>query len=179
MSDPLRRAGRLLLCTFLVYGVLVATHRGEFWPFSIYPMFSQAGNPWSRAVVRDVSEADRPPPWTPSSRRNLPGRPFALQSLRISNIDLSNFVSKTDTWTPQRVDGLRSQFSDHLADHTLLVMRVNGRMREGRDSVVVEYVPYVYLHADSSALHPKLRPDAASSSSAVGNRRLASGSRGR
>jgi hypothetical protein len=164
MSDSLRRAGRLLLGTFLVYGLLVATHRGEFWPFSIYPMFSQAGDPWSRAVVRDVSDAGEPPPWTASPLPNVPGEPFALESLQISNIDLANFVSKTDTWTPERVEGLRSQFSDQLSDHTLLVMRVNGRMVEG-DSVVVEYVPYVYLHSDSTALHPKLQPDAAASSS--------------
>lgn len=162
MSPPLRRAGYLLIGTFLIYGLLVATHRGEFWPFSIYPMFSQAGNPWSRAVVRDISDDTRPPPWTPSSRQHLPGEPFALQNLEISNIDLSNFVSKTDTWTPKRVQGLHSQFHASLSDHTLLVMRVNGRMVE--DSVIVEYVPYVYLDSDSTALNPKLRSASTASS---------------
>jgi hypothetical protein len=40
----------------LIYAVLVASHEGEFWPFSIYPMFSQAGNPWTRAMVIDVTD---------------------------------------------------------------------------------------------------------------------------
>jgi hypothetical protein len=151
-----------MLGTLLVYGVLVATHRGEFWPFSIYPMFSQAGNPWSRAVVREVADDERPPPWTSTPRADVPGEPFALEGVEVSNIDLANYVSKTETWTPERVQGLHTQFRDHLADHALLVMRVNGRMTEG-DSVAVEYVPYVYLNADSTALNPKLRPEAPAS----------------
>lgn len=36
----------------VVYGLLVAIHLGEFWPFSIYPMFSQTGNPWTGAAER-------------------------------------------------------------------------------------------------------------------------------
>lgn len=155
MSDPLRRAGLLLLGTLLVYGLLVATHRGEFWPFSIYPMFSQAGNPWSRAVVRDVSEDTAAFDWETVSRADLPGTPFPLRPNDIDNIDLANFVSKTDTWSPRRVDGLRSLFSKHLSDRDLLVMRVNGQMNAD-DSVVVDFVPYVHLSADSAALNPSL-----------------------
>lgn len=155
MSDPLRRAGRLLVGTLLVYALLVATHEGEFWPFSIYPMFSQAGNPWSRAVVRDVSQDTATLHWDTVARENLPGQPFPLRPNGIDNIDLANFVSKTQTWSPPRVKGLRSLFADHLADHDLLVMRVNGRMAAG-DSVVVDYVPYVYMSADSTALRPAL-----------------------
>lgn len=155
MSDSLRRAGRLLVGTLVVYALLVATHEGEFWPFSIYPMFSQAGNPWSRAVVRDVSEDTAALSWDTAARDELPGAPFPLRPNDIDNIDLANFVSKTDTWSPRRVNGLRSLFSDHLPDRDLLVMRVNGRMAAG-DSVVVDYVPYVYMSADSTALRPAL-----------------------
>lgn len=155
MSDSLRRAGRLLVGTLVVYALLVATHEGEFWPFSIYPMFSQAGNPWSRAVVRDVSEDTAALSWDTAARDELPGAPFPLRPNDIDNIDLANFVSKTDAWSPRRVNGLRSLFADHLPDHDLLVMRVNGRMEAG-DSVVVDYVPYVYMSADSTALRPAL-----------------------
>lgn len=155
MRSSLRRAGRLLLWTLVIYALLVATHRGEFWPFSIYPMFSQAGNPWSRAVVRDVSDESSPVQWDTTSLDSLPGRPFALRPNGVDNIDLANFVSKTDTWTPKRINGLRSLLTPHPSDHDLLVMRVNGRMVEG-DSVAVEFVPYVYLSADSTALHPDL-----------------------
>lgn len=50
---PLREV-RLLVGTFLVSGCLLATNLGEFWPFSIYPMFSKAGGAWTRAVVLEV-----------------------------------------------------------------------------------------------------------------------------
>jgi hypothetical protein len=155
--SALRRAGRLLAGTLVVYALLVATHRGEFWPFSIYPMFSQAGNPWSRAVVRDVTDEPTPVRWETVSLDSLPGEPFALRPHGVNNIDLANFVSKTETWTPKRVQGLRSLFTPHYRDRELLVMRVNGRL-VGGDSVAVEFVPYVYLHADSSALRPSLHP---------------------
>jgi len=166
MRSPLRRAGRLLLWTLVIYTLLVATHRGEFWPFSIYPMFSQAGNPWSRTVVRNVSDELSPVQWDTTSLDSLPGRPFALRPHGVNNIDLANFVSKTKTWTPNRIDGLRSLFAEPLSDHKLLVMRVSGQRTHG-DSVVVDFVPYVYMSADSTALHPSLRPNASSFSSAA------------
>jgi hypothetical protein len=159
MSRALHRAGRLLFGVLLVYALLVATHKGEFWPFSIYPMFSQAGNPFSRAVVRDVSTEASSVRWNTAALDSLPGQPFPLRPNGVDNIDLANFVSKTEAWTPKRVKGLQSLFKPHLSDHELLVMRVNGRMVEG-DSVVVDFVPYVYMHADSTALNPDLRRDA-------------------
>jgi len=156
-SSPVRRrAVQAILGTLLVYGLLVATHKGEFWPFSIYPMFSQAGDPWSRAVVRDVSADVDSTKWTPyRSPDRLPGTAFALGPHDIVPIDLANFVFKTDAWTPERVEGLRTMFHDHLDAHTLLVMRVNGRLTSS-DSIAVEYVPYARLGADTTALRPNL-----------------------
>jgi hypothetical protein len=122
-------------------------------------MFSQGGNPWSRAVVRDVSDvpggAERVR-WQPVARaERLPGEPFPLLRHGIDPIDLANFVSKTTTWDTDRLDGLRTMFHDHVGQRDLLVMRVNGRLTED-DSVVVEYVPYVLLRADSTAANPQL-----------------------
>lgn len=156
MSYGLRRASKLLLGTLLVFALLVATHRGEFWPFSIYPMFSQAGDPWSRAVVRDLSSDPSSLRWEAMSLNELPGHPFALRPNGVNNIDLANFVSKTDRWTPQRREGLRSLFRPHLPEHDLLVMRVNGRMIQ-RDSVEVEFVPSVLITSDTTLLNPDLR----------------------
>ena len=51
----IQKSVRITLISFIIYGALVATHEGEYWPFSIYPMFSKAGNPWTRAIVRDVT----------------------------------------------------------------------------------------------------------------------------
>lgn len=149
------RALSALLGTLLVYALLVATHEGEFWPFSIYPMFSQAGHPWSRAVVRDMSDAEAVAWDTVTARDGLPGAPFPLAEHGIDPIDLANFVSKTQTWNTARVHGLRTMFYDQAAERDLLVMRVNGRLA-GLDSVAVEFVPYVLVRADTAALRPDL-----------------------
>lgn len=155
MNKIRRRALATLLGTLLVYALLVATHEGEFWPFSIYPMFSQAGQPWSRAVVRDVSDAETVAWDTLSARDALPGTPFPLAAHGIDPIDLANFVSKSARWDAARVNGLRTMFYDHVPERDLLVMRVNGRLVEG-DSVAVTFVPYVFVRADTAAVNPLL-----------------------
>ena len=154
-SSVRRRARRALLGTFFVYALLVATHLGEFWPFSIYPMFSQGGNDWSRAVVRSVPDTLDPDWRTATRAERLPGTGFPLTPHGIDPIDLSNYVSKTDAWTPERTTGLRTMFGDETERHTFLVMRVNGRLTE-RDSVVVEYVPYALVQDRGVTLNPSL-----------------------
>lgn len=155
MKNTRRRARAALLGTLLVYVLLVATHAGEFWPFSIYPMFSQAGHPWSRAVVRDVSDVD-PVAWdTLSAPDALPGTPFPLAKHGIDPIDLANFVSKTTAWNAARISGLRTMFYDQVSERDLLVMRVNGRL-VGSDSVAVAFIPYVLVRADTASANPLL-----------------------
>jgi hypothetical protein len=155
MSPTTRRAGRLLFGTLLVYALLVASHAGEFWPFSIYPMFSQAGDPWSRTVVRDVTADSSALRWTSYDRQALPGTPFPLARTRgIRSNDLSAFLAGTDTWTPDRIEGLRRFFYPRLSGHDLLIMQANGRMRPRDDSVAVEYVPVVYLSRDTTLFPP-------------------------
>lgn len=154
------RSVRVLVGTLIVYALLVAPHEGEFWPFSIYPMFSQGGNPWSRAVVYDVTdnlgESGEPLAWeTVQDEDALPGKPFALGDHSIDPIDLSNFVSKTEIWHAERVQGLRQMFHDHVGQRDLLVVRVNGRIT-AQDSVVVEYVPYALLRDEDTELHSDL-----------------------
>ena len=152
-----RKALRILTGTLIVYALLVASHRGEFWPFTIYPMFSQGGQPWSRAVVRDITASPDVLRWEPSSAAALPGQPFPLIRHGISPIDLANFVSKSTKWDSARVTGLKQMFYDQMQQRSLLVMRVNGRLDES-DSVRVEFVPYVFLSSERTALHPRLRP---------------------
>lgn len=154
-SRASRRASRGLLVTFLIYTVLVAAHLGEFWPFSIYPMFSKGGNPWSRAVVREVPP-DWPADWRSYSATDLPGDAYPLLEYGVDPIDLSNFVSKTKEWSPERVEGLRRMFySDDFDEEQLLVMRVNGKITEA-DSVVVEFVPYALVNRTGAVLNPML-----------------------
>lgn len=150
-----RKSLRIVAATLVVYAVLVTTHMGEFWPFSIYPMFSQGGNPWSRALVRDVSR-ETLSSWAPVDLAHLPGEPYGVLEQGVDPIDLANFVSKTQTWDEERIAGLRRMFdADRLDDRRLLVMRVNGRLKNG-DSVVVECIPYVLLEQQASSLHPDL-----------------------
>jgi hypothetical protein len=122
-----RRAARSLAGTFVVFALLVATHLGEFWPFSIYPMFSSAGNPWIRSLVHeidhDVSDAEV---WRPGGPSDLPGDVLPLQSHGIFQNDLSNFISKTSDWTPERIRGVETMFSHLETDRRFVVYRVRG-----------------------------------------------------
>lgn len=153
--SPYPRARRVLVGAFIAYGLLVATNLGEFWPFSIYPMFSQGGNSWSRSAVRDVTDVDSLT-WESHEAAELPGEPYPLLDHGIDPIDLSNFLSKSNRWDERRVGGLRTMFAaNSLDDRRLLVMRVNGRITP-EDSVTVEFVPYAILSTESTSLHPAL-----------------------
>jgi hypothetical protein len=142
----------------MVYAILVATHLGEFWPFSIYPMFSQAGKPWSRTVVRDVSGAPSAQRWTTVGRSDLPGSAVPLAQYGIAPEDIANFVSKTKTWNTARLAGLQKVFTiSQLGDRDLLVMKADGRLDEN-DTVSIQFTPYVWVNADTVLLNPTLAP---------------------
>lgn len=147
-----------MAATLVVYGVLVATHLGEFWPFSIYPMFSQAGKPWSRSIVRDLS--DETPRdgtlWTSVGSETLPGKPVSLKQRGVDPIDLANFVSKTASWDENRVEGLRTMFrADQLGSEKLMVFRARGSMNT-EEAVVLSFEPYVLLHRQGAEINPRL-----------------------
>lgn len=149
------RSSRTLIGTLLVYVVLVATHRGEFWPFSIYPMFSLAGRPWARTVVRELPPGVTLDDWRPRPLEDLPGRPFPLRPAGIDAIDLSNYVRKTEHWNADVARGLERMFHDQLEEHRLLVVRVDGRLEEG-SSVVVSATPVALMDRDGVTLDPAL-----------------------
>lgn len=152
---PLKRARNTLIVTFLAYALLVATNLGEFWPFSIFPMFSQGGIPWSRAVVRDVSDDPESVRWGRITAAELPGDAYPLLEHGVNPIDLANFVSKTRSWHEERVDGLRRMFGeDELARRRVLVVRADGELIG--DSVAVTFVPYALMLSDTTLLHPDL-----------------------
>lgn len=145
MNSFQKKSTRYLIGVFLIYGLLVAPHEGEFWPFSIYPMFSQAGNPWTRALVRDVTETPDSLKWKTTDLQNLNGSPVALQDYGVDQIDFANFVSKTKEWTPKRMQALQVMFGkENIKDRELMIMKVNGRL-VGDDSVTVEAVPLLLV----------------------------------
>ena len=154
------RAARVLVLTLAVYVLLVATHEGEFWPASIYPMFSVAGRPWTRALVRDVAALPDSARWQVTDLDGLPGRAVVLPDLGIDPIDFANFLSKTRTWDDARVGGLRALFTEAvLRTRQLMVYKVRGHLAEG-DSVVVEATPFLLLSGEGTARNPDLPPEA-------------------
>ena len=155
---PYHKSVRVVGATLLVYALLVATHLGEFWPFSIYPMFSQAGNPWTRAVVRTVPATPDAHTWDAVPFADLPGQPFPVVPKGISQNDVSNYVSKTDTWTEQRIRGFRSLFgNDYDFSKPLLIMKVRGALKN--DAVSITATPVMRLEKDTTLFSPSLSPD--------------------
>ncbi len=154
--SEMHRSMKIIGIILIIYAVLVATHEGEFWPFSIYPMFSQAGNPWTRAMVLDVTEADDEAYWHSQTLDNKAGSPVALRNFGVDQIDYSNFMTQTENWTPERRDALRAMFGSHrIGDQHLLAAKVHGEI-VGEDSVVVRIEPFLLITADSVYKNPLL-----------------------
>jgi hypothetical protein len=157
-----RSSIRIIGATLLLYAVLVATHLGEFWPFSIYPMFSQAGNPWTRTLVRELPEDPDGVSWTAVRLDSLPGTPFPVVEHGLNQNDISNYVSKTSDWTDQRIRGFHSLFAKtHDFTHPLLVLKVRGTLTG--DSVSTEATPVMLLERDTTRFRPSIQVSADSS----------------
>lgn len=128
-----------------LYGGLVASHRGEFWPFSSFPMFAKAGRVWTRATVRDVGDDVHGVRWSDVEQRELPGRPFPLGAASVDQNDLSALISSGG----DRLDGARRSvlerwFRDVRGDRHLVIYAVRGSLDDdGR--VQVRYRPVARL----------------------------------
>ena len=97
----------ILLATLALNVILVATHEGEFWPFSIFPMCSQAGNPWSRGVLERIENKNDSTIWDNKTISEIEHRVVSLDSIGVDAIDYANFVSKTENWNQKRIIALR------------------------------------------------------------------------
>lgn len=154
--DIQRKAFRLFITIFLIYGFLVATHEGEFWPYSIYPMFSQAGKTWTRSMVRDVSEVqinDSTIEKTITELEKLPGKPFPMNKVGINQNDVSNFIEKAEDWNEVKFRGMRKLFETELEHRELLIYKVQGKLSgEASDSVIITYTPFLMLNKERSIL---------------------------
>jgi hypothetical protein len=153
-----RKAIKIVGGVLAIYALLVASHKGEFWPFSIYPMFSQAGNPWTRAMVRELPNDPERVSWEAADLSSLPGSPYPVEEHGINQNDVSNYVSKTTEWTPQRLRGFRSLFArNHDFARPLLVLKVRGTLQG--DSVWVQATPFMLLEQDTTRFSPESRLD--------------------
>ena len=154
--EAFKKHKKILLWTLVVNIVLVATHLGEFWPFSIFPMFSQAGKEWSRGVVEQVSDSSRSDLWQTKSITEIEDRILPLKDYGIHEIDFANFITKTKVWNEKRLNGMRSTFQ--IAQHPgemWLATRVRGYMND-QDSVVIEAIPMILFTADTTIKNPHL-----------------------
>ena len=149
-----RRARCALLLLLGLYVLTCAAHAGEFWPFSIYPMFSRAGHPWTRALVREVEQVPDSL-WAAREISALPGRQVALRDIGVFQNDLANYTAKTARWNQASVEGLASMFAAvDLGGRDLILYRVDGGIA-GRHPQV-SATPILCLTADGARLNPAL-----------------------
>jgi hypothetical protein len=143
--NPTRKIIAILSIVMIVQAAFLATHEGEFWPFSIYPMFSKAGREWTRVVVRDVSDLPPDSVWRRADPESLPGQQVALRQYGGETIDASDFVNKTANWTDSRRQAFVKLLGQEKAgDAVWLVFRVRGHLTE--TSVVVTAEPLFLIH---------------------------------
>jgi len=155
-TEQTKRGIKVIGIILLIYAVLVATHEGEFWPFSIYPMFSQAGNPWTRAMVIDVTDVPDEIMWQLQNPDQKTGPPVSMREIGVDQIDYSNFISKTEDWTGSRRDAVRLMFGpDNIGNSRWMAAKVHGKMI-GSDSVAVTIQPFLLVTADSVYMNPLL-----------------------
>jgi hypothetical protein len=153
---PRRRALHAVSCTLAVYALAVLAHSGEFWPFSIYPMFARAGQPWTHALVIEV-DRDGQRDWGPWRLNALPGAVYPALSAGVKAKDLSQVVRLTADWTEERIVQLRNLFGVPLsAGSTLMILRVDGRLSRAAE-VEVEATGVILIAPDGNELNPQLR----------------------
>lgn len=146
----------ILIVTLLINALLVATHEGEFWPFSIFPMFSQAGNPWSRAVVQQVDSVNDSTIWNTKPLSEIENRVISLDSIGVDAIDFANFVSKTKNWNQKRVQALRDLLNiEERPGANWIATQVKGSLVDD-DSVVVEAIPLIMVTKDTTYYNPNI-----------------------
>lgn len=151
-----KKGMKIIGISLLIYGLLVATHKGEFWPFSIYPMFSKAGQPWTRAIVLDVTDLSEGEIWQTRTLHDLSVEPVPIGDFGIDQIDYSNFMSKTDNWTESRRNALQRMFGpENVGQQRWMASKAHGELI-GTDSVAVRIVPFLLVTADSVYTNPNL-----------------------
>ncbi len=156
VAGAYRRTRCALAVVLVLYAALVGTHAGEFWPMSVFPMFSRAGQPWTRAVVREL-EATASVAWdTLQAPTALPGQPFPLNTTTLDPVDLINFITRPEPWDARRRQTLQQLFGPELEGCRLLVLQVQGA--PNAEGVQLRYVPILVLTADSVQTHPALQP---------------------
>jgi hypothetical protein len=154
-----RRAMQAVGAVLLVWALTVLPHHGEFWPFSIYPMFARAGQSWTNALVIEVDPQGPhgATPWGPWRLDQLPGAIYPAKVAGVSALDLAQMVKLTSEWTDDRVGLYRKLFARALLDgRSLLLVRADGHL-SGTGAAEVELTGLLLLEPDGHTLNPQLR----------------------
>lgn len=156
-SNEAFRGLKVLGFLFLLSCVLVASHKGEFWPFSIYPMFSQAGNTWNRALLIEVSTDDTTGIWETKPIHSIDKNSVvSVKELGVDQIDYSNFISKTKDWTPGSIAALKTLFPESaLQGKRVIAAKATGKLA-ANDSVSVVITPMFLISTDTVRVNPKI-----------------------
>lgn len=155
--SPQKKSMRAVGMVFTVYALLCATHLGEFWPFSIYPMFSSAGEPWSRAVVTALE-----PDWSPGQvwqnvgMDDLLGELVPLEQYGVAQKDLASYLGRTQQWDVRQIEDVSSLFERYpTQDKHLLLYKVRGQLAAD-DSVSIEAIPVLLIAGEAAYPNPEL-----------------------
>lgn len=147
-----RRIVRVLVLLVTLYAILVTTHAGEFYPMSIFPMFSQAGKPWTRIVVRELAETDTLHWDAVEDQEFLPGQAFALKTTGIDPVDFGHLVLGLHAQDSLRLAALQRLGRTYFEGRRLLVLQVQGRLAAG--DVHLTFMPLLVLTGDTVILNP-------------------------
>ncbi len=146
------RAVRIVTASLVAYLLLAGLHKGEFWPFSFYPDYAQAGSPWTRALVRELPtesavletlQAAWPRQQETIYSDVLPGKPLALSDHDLSSRLLTQYVAEP-AWTPERLAALAVLFErEGLEDRQLILFRARGEPDGATTGLTITPVAFI------------------------------------
>ena len=151
-----RRTAAVLIAVLAVYAGLVLTHRGEYWPFSVFPMFSTFRQTWSTPVVREIPGTAGADVWRATGLDLLPGTVFSLDTYGVNLHELRSLFLSNEAWEPQEILSLRSLIGEaNIRGRHLLVIDVRGKVDQD-ERVSVEGVPLAIFSENDTRMNPAL-----------------------
>jgi hypothetical protein len=151
-----KKKSKYILATVMVFYVfVVAIHKGEFWPFSIYPMFSKAPQIVSKTLVRRVNSEYKQSWNVYTKEQDLPGTRYILEEAGIDQNDLSTFVQKTEMWDSINVENISQLLSNNQNNIHLVLYEVHIELANSK-KLEFKFFPLMSLYPDSTVLNPNL-----------------------
>ncbi len=138
----LQKTKKIFISVFVIYAILVASHEGEFWPFSIYQMFSEGGKDWSKSLLLDLPEEECSIAAF-ESLEELSEYAIALIPHSVSQSDLSNYVKRARYWDDPTISGLQSLISNVIDENSVCLVNIRTGLRD--NIMVSEIRPLLWV----------------------------------